>query len=223
VPPFYGQYSLQPVRTDLSLNADTLFPDLNNIPQFPAPFSMDSTNRTAYTFQWNGNVQHSFGANYLVEVAYTGSRSYNEHKRYNINQAQPGTTPIVTRVPYPAFQSAILYSSDAGWARFNGLSLRLDKRYSGGMFFLATTSCRRTPTTARARSNRTTPRLPGTPTPTRATRATTSGTDRRSASATSCRSGRASGISRAAARRLHLRRLAGAGESSGWAAGSRSR
>jgi Carboxypeptidase regulatory-like domain/TonB dependent receptor-like, beta-barrel/TonB-dependent Receptor Plug Domain len=136
VPPFYGQYSLQPVRTDLSLNADTLFPDLNNIPQFPAPFSMDSTNRNAYTFQWNGNVQHSFGANYLVEVAYTGSRSYNEHKRYNINQAQPGTTPIVTRVPYPAFQSAILYSSDGGWARFNGLSLRLDKRYSGGMFFL---------------------------------------------------------------------------------------
>ena len=47
-------------------------------------------------------------------MAYTGSHSYNEHKRYNINQAQPGTTPIVTRVPYPAFQSAILYSSDAG-------------------------------------------------------------------------------------------------------------
>jgi carboxypeptidase family protein/TonB-dependent receptor-like protein len=137
VPPFYGQYSLQPIATDLSLNADTLFPDLNNIPQFPAPFSMDSTNRNAYTFQWNGNAQHSFGNNYLVEVAYTGSRSYNEHKRYNINQAQPGTTPIVTRVPYPAFQSAILYSSDAGWARFNGLSLRLDKRYSGGLFFLA--------------------------------------------------------------------------------------
>src|SRR5262249_46086867 len=66
----------------------------------------------------------------------TGSRSYNEHKRYNINQAQPGTTPIATRVPYPAFQSAILYSSDAGWARFNGLSFRLEKRLSGGLFFL---------------------------------------------------------------------------------------
>ena len=48
----------------------------------------------------------------------------------------PGTTPIVTRVPYPAFQSAILYSSDAGWARFNGLSFRAEKRYSDGLFFL---------------------------------------------------------------------------------------
>ena len=136
VPPYYGQYSLQPTATDLSFNADRLFPDLSGIPQFPAPFSMDPNNRNAYTFQWNGNVQHSFSNNYLVEVAYTGSRSYNEHKRYNINQAAPGTTPIATRVPYPAFQSAILYSSDAGWARFNGVSFRLEKRYSDGFFFL---------------------------------------------------------------------------------------
>jgi len=136
VPPFYGQYSLQPTRTDLRFNADTLFPDLNNIPEFPAPFSMNPDNRTAYTVQWNGNVQHTLSNNYLLEVAYTGSHSYNEHKRYNINQAQPGTTPIVTRVPYPAFQSAILYSSDAGWASFNGLTVRVDKRYSDGLFFL---------------------------------------------------------------------------------------
>jgi Carboxypeptidase regulatory-like domain/TonB-dependent Receptor Plug Domain len=136
VPPYYGQYSLQPTPTDLSLNADTLFPDLNNIPQFPAPFSMDPTNRSAYTVQWNVNVQRSLGRSYLVEVAYTGSRSYNEHKRYNINQGTPGTTPIATRVPYPAFQSAILYSSDAGWARFKGLSFRAEKRYSDGLFFL---------------------------------------------------------------------------------------
>ena len=137
VPPFYGQYSLQPTKTDLSMNVDTLFPDLNNIPQFPAPFSMDPNNQTAHTFQWNANVQRSFGRNYLLEVAYTGSHSYNEHKRYNINQAQPGTTPIATRVPYPAFQSAILYSSDGGWAKYNGLSVRLEKRYSDGVFFLA--------------------------------------------------------------------------------------
>ncbi len=136
VPPYYGQYSLQPTPTDLSLNADTLFPDLNNIPQFPAPFSMDPNNRSAYTVQWNANVQRSLSGNYVVEVAYTASRSYNEHKRYNINQAQPGTTPIVTRVPYPAFQSAILYSSDAGWAHFQGLSFRVEKRYSSGWSLL---------------------------------------------------------------------------------------
>ena len=51
---------------------------------------MNPDNRTAYTFQWNGNVQHTFAKSYLFEVAYTGSHSYNEHKRYNINQATPG-------------------------------------------------------------------------------------------------------------------------------------
>src|SRR5215470_1343443 len=136
VPPYYGQYSLTPTATQLNFQVDTLFPDLNGIPQFPAPFSMDPNNRTAYTAQWNVNVQRELGRNVVFEVAYTGSRSYNEHKRYNINQAQPGTTPIATRVPYPAFQSAILYSSDAGWARFNGLSIRLEKRYTSGLFFL---------------------------------------------------------------------------------------
>jgi carboxypeptidase family protein/TonB-dependent receptor-like protein len=136
VPPYYGQYSLQPTAAQLQFNTEVLFPDLNNIPQFPAPFSMDPTNRTAYTTQWNANVQRSLGRDYVVEVAYTGSHSYNEHKRYNINQARPGTTPIATRVPYPAFQSAILYSSDEGWARFNGLSFRVEKRYSDGLFFL---------------------------------------------------------------------------------------
>jgi carboxypeptidase family protein/TonB-dependent receptor-like protein len=136
VPPYYGQYSLQPTATQLQFQVDGLFPGLNNIPQFPAPFSMDPNNRSAYTTQWNANVQRSLGRDYIVEVAYTGSRSYNEHKRYNINQAQPGTTPIDTRVPYPAFQSAILYSSDAGWARFNGVSFRVEKRYSAGLFFL---------------------------------------------------------------------------------------
>jgi len=39
-------------------------------------------------------------------------------------------------VPYPAFQSAILYSSDGGWAEFHGMTVRVDKRYSDGLFFL---------------------------------------------------------------------------------------
>jgi len=136
VPPFYGQYSLTPVRT-APLLVDNLFPGLNEIPQFPAPFSVDPNNESAFTRQWNANVQHTFAGNYLFEAAYTGSQSRHEHKRYNINQASPGTTPIQTRVPYPAFQSAILYSSTGGYADFNGLSLRLEKRYSQGLFFLA--------------------------------------------------------------------------------------
>src|SRR5262249_25240851 len=131
-----GSYSLTPAKS-APVQVGTLFPSLAGIAQFPAPFSMDPSNVTPYTVQWNVNVQRSLGHDYLVEVAYTGSRAYNEHKRYNINQADFGTTPLITRLPYPQFQSAILYSSDQGWARFKGLSLRLENRYSGGLCFLA--------------------------------------------------------------------------------------
>ena len=87
VPPFYGQYSLQPVKTDLSLNADTLFPDLNNIPEFPAPFSMNPDNRTAYTFQWNGNVQHTFAQELSVRG---GVHRQPQLQRAQALQHQPG-------------------------------------------------------------------------------------------------------------------------------------
>src|SRR5262245_6201651 len=89
IPPYYGQFSLNPAVSS-PLLVDTLFPDLNNIPQFPAPFSIDPNNRTPYTRQWNVNFQRSLGRDYMVEVAYTGSRSENLSKRYNINQADFG-------------------------------------------------------------------------------------------------------------------------------------
>jgi outer membrane receptor protein involved in Fe transport len=136
IPPYYGQFSLNPPVT-APLQVDNLFPDLNNIPQFPAPFSMDPNNRTPYTMQWNVNVQRSLGRDYLVEAAYTGSRSRQLTKRYNINQADFGTTPINSRLPFPQFQPAMLYSAAIGTADFKGLSLRFEKRYSAGLFFLA--------------------------------------------------------------------------------------
>ena len=136
IPPYYGQFSLNP-GVGAPLQVDTLFPDLNNIPQFPAPFSLDPDNRTPYTMQWNVNFQRSLGRDYMAEVAYTGSQSRSLSKRYNINQANFGTTDINTRLPFPQFQPAMLYSAAIGTAEFNGLSLRLEKRYSAGLFFLA--------------------------------------------------------------------------------------
>jgi hypothetical protein len=136
IPPYYGQFSLNPPAT-APLLVDNLFPDLNSIPQFPAPFSLDPANRSPYTMQWNVNVQRSIGRDYMFEAAYTGSRSRNLSKRYNINQAAFGTTPINDRLPFPQFQPAMLYSAAIGKADFKGLSLRLEKRYSAGLFFLA--------------------------------------------------------------------------------------
>jgi len=42
------------------LLADTLFPNLSNIAQFPAPFSVDPSNKTPYSSQWNFGSPQEF-------------------------------------------------------------------------------------------------------------------------------------------------------------------
>jgi len=136
VPPFYGNYTLNP-PVGAPLLADALFPSLNNIAQFPAPFSINRNNKTPYSSQWNFNVQQSFARNFVFEAAYTGSSTHRLTKRFNQNQLDFGTTPAIQRTPYPQFQAGILTSDNDGNANFEGLSLRLEKRYSAGLFFLA--------------------------------------------------------------------------------------
>ena len=134
VPPFSGRYDASPTGTQL-VNVADLYPDPRLAATFPTPFSMNPDNVSAYVRQWNVNVQRTFGRQYIVEVAYTGSQSRHEHKRFNLNQPREGTAPQAQRLPYPQFAPALLTSSDTGHGDFKGLSVRLDKRFSGGLFF----------------------------------------------------------------------------------------
>jgi len=134
VPPFSGRYDASPTGTQL-VNVADLYPDPRLAATFPTPFSMNPDNVSAYVRQWNVNVQRSFGRQYIVEVAYTGSQSRHEHKRFNLNQPTEGTAPQAQRLPYPQFAPALLTSSDTGHGDFNGISVRVDKRFSGGLFF----------------------------------------------------------------------------------------
>ena len=81
VPPFSGRYDASPTGT--MVNVADLYPDPRLAATFPTPFSMNPDNVSAYVRQWNVNVQRTFGREYIVEVAYTGSQSRHEHKRFN--------------------------------------------------------------------------------------------------------------------------------------------
>jgi hypothetical protein len=52
-----------------------------------------------------------------------------------MNQPSEGTTPLPERLPFPHFDPVILTSSNDAYSDFNGISFRIDKRYSGGLFF----------------------------------------------------------------------------------------
>ncbi|MGH9369900.1 MAG: calcium:proton antiporter [Vicinamibacterales bacterium] len=52
-----------------------------------------------------------------------------------MNQPSEGTAPLAERLPFPHFDPVILTSSNDAYSDFHGLSIRLDKRYSSGLFF----------------------------------------------------------------------------------------
>lgn len=134
IPPFAGRFDVAAGAGEL-IRVDSLFPDLNEAERFPAPFSLNPDNVTPYTTQWNVNVQRNFFRDYLVEAAYTGSAGRGLWKRYNLNQPIEGTAPLQQRLPYPQFDPAILTSSNDAYSDYHGLSVRLEKRYSSGLFF----------------------------------------------------------------------------------------
>jgi hypothetical protein len=135
VPPFYGSYTLVPDKA-VPVSADTLFPDPNQVTRFPAPFSVTPDNQNPYTMQWNFNLQQTLWRDLLVELAYTGNGSHRLTKRWNQNQADFGTTPITMRLPYPQFDPGILTSTNDANASYNAFSVRVEKRYSKGLYML---------------------------------------------------------------------------------------
>lgn len=135
MPPFYFNRTIIPDRSSPVL-VDRLFPGLNEITQIPAPFSVMANNRMPYVLQWNFNVQQTISRDWLVELAYTGSGGRKLPRRVNQNQADFGTTPLITRLPYPQFDPGIFTALNDGLSNFNAVSLRVEKRYSNGFSVL---------------------------------------------------------------------------------------
>ena len=125
---------------------------VNTLPVVPVPaidanyqtppgtnlFAEEIDGRKPREYMWNGSVQKSIGANWLVEVAYTGSQSRRLSKRYN------SSAPAVPGVLYqvvPGSQrfpnlSGMLYSSQAGKGTFNALNMKLERRFGNGFSVL---------------------------------------------------------------------------------------
>src|SRR5262249_44906873 len=87
VPPFYSNLTLVASTGTPNIFMDTLFPSLNEITRFPAPFSVDPNNRTPYSLEYNLGVQRQLTSKLLLEGGYSGSNSHKLWKRYNQNQA----------------------------------------------------------------------------------------------------------------------------------------
>jgi hypothetical protein len=108
-------------------------PLVSNVDYIPAnsPWS--------YVQNWFLSVQRELPKNTVVELAYNGNHSLNLPILADYNQATPnapgGTLTYQQRAPVPTF-GPITWVDPAGNNHYNGLSARVEHRFTGGLYFL---------------------------------------------------------------------------------------
>ncbi len=95
-----------------------------------------SNSSTPYLQAWNFGVQHDFGAGFVLDTTYVGNKDTKLWARTWPNQPPPGPGDIDSRRPYTNV-STIAGDEPIGNANYNGLQMRLDKRFSQGLSILA--------------------------------------------------------------------------------------
>ena len=113
-------------------------PDLTNQAQ------LSSGNPTAWDFnmvptralQWSIGIERQLVQNLMVDVTYVGTRSLNLTSAYNIDQPFPGPGVQNPRRPEYAINPLVgdvTYNTGFGSAKYHGLQLKMEKRYSAGL------------------------------------------------------------------------------------------
>jgi hypothetical protein len=96
-------------------------------------------NQTPGMMTWNFNVERQLGASMLAEIAYAGSHATHITFGWNPNEVQPGTTSTQSRrllQPISNISSMTIFDPRNS-STYNGLSAKLEKRFSSGLQFLA--------------------------------------------------------------------------------------
>lgn len=105
-----------------------------------SPYPFIANNKDAAVSEWSFGVQHSLGANNVVEVGYIGSHGVHGQIRINYNQSRldyPGQlTTIASRAPYPVLG---VFATDEHSATnsYNAGYIRAERRFSRGYSLVA--------------------------------------------------------------------------------------
>jgi hypothetical protein len=97
--------------------------------------------RDAHAHNFNVNLQRQFGGNYMVEAAYSGSRTKDAALKVDLNQAKPtlGVSDQNVNRPFAAVAPALRTVgalSSAGYVEYNGLLIKFQRRSANHFSFL---------------------------------------------------------------------------------------
>ena len=115
--------------------------DPNRAPAGTTRSIFDVNFRDGYAHNFNVNVQRQFGSKYMVEVAYSGSRSRQMMLKGDPNQAPPvvGVTDQNVNRPYATISPALRTLGQAqsrGFVDYNGLLVKFQRRFANRFSFL---------------------------------------------------------------------------------------
>jgi hypothetical protein len=107
---------------------------------FPIPYpssalAVQKDLRTAYTQQWNFNLQQEFGRDRIVEVAYAASKGTKLLGARDLNQPFPSPNPVNPR-PLPQFADINVLESRAN-SNYQSLQMRFQQNLRRGLTVLA--------------------------------------------------------------------------------------
>ncbi len=93
--------------------------------------------RTPYVIQYEMNIQHQLSNSTVAEIGYLGSQGHRLIRMFAFNEALPGATGSVTdRTPFPEF-GRIQEIGNAADSNYHSLSLKLTRRMTNGLTYLA--------------------------------------------------------------------------------------
>jgi hypothetical protein len=98
--------------------------------------------RHTYVMSWFLSVQREVARGTIIDVAYVGNRANRNLLFANFNQALPnlpgqslGLAQRQNTRPFPKFGD-ITYAFNGGFSDYNSLQVRVERRLTGGLFFL---------------------------------------------------------------------------------------
>jgi Carboxypeptidase regulatory-like domain len=144
-PPFLqAQSTTTSLGTNIVLSQGLAAPpgvDPNRVPAGSTRSAFLTNFRDAHAHNFNVNVQRQLGANYMVEVAYSGARTVDAAIKTDLNQAVPTlgvTNPNVNR-PFAALDpslSTVGALTSAGYVEYNGLLVKFQRRSANHISFM---------------------------------------------------------------------------------------
>lgn len=87
-----------------------------------------------YNEVWNLAIQRALTPNTTIEAEYIGSRTVHADSATDVNVPLPGPGAVQARRPYPQLAPFTTIRWD-GWATFNGMTLKVTRRFATGLSF----------------------------------------------------------------------------------------